>query len=83
MIDHPAIVKPYLRGWSHAAAALAAIVGLVVLIFTTRDDPAKLVSMIIYGTGLVLLFAVSAIFVCFGSTEASTPVGNGYSMGCE
>lgn len=65
MIDHPAIVKPYLRGWSHAAAALAAIVGLAVLIFTTRDDPAKLVSMIIYGAGLVLLFAVSATYHIF------------------
>jgi hemolysin III len=65
VIEHPAIVKPYLRGWSHAAAALAAIVGLVVLIFTTRDDPAKLVSMIIYGAGLVLLFAVSATYHIF------------------
>src|SRR5580692_2701229 len=26
---------------------------------------------------------VSEIFVCFGSTAASTPVGSGYSMGCE
>jgi hemolysin III len=65
VIDHPVIAKPYLRGWSHAAAALAAIVGLVVLIFSTRDDPAKLVSMIIYGAGLVLLFAVSATYHIF------------------
>jgi hemolysin III len=58
-------MKPFLRGWSHAVAALAAIAGLVVLIFSTREDPAKLVSMIIYGAGLVLLFAVSATYHIF------------------
>ena len=58
-------VKPLLRGWSHAIAALAAIAGLVALIVTTRNDPAKLVSMIIYGAGLILLFAVSATYHIF------------------
>ena len=52
--------KPLMRGWSHGVAALVAIAGLVALIVITRDDPAKLVSMAIYGTGLVLLFGVSA-----------------------
>jgi len=60
-----ASIKPLLRGWSHAAAALVAIAGLVALIVTTRQDPAKLVSMIIYGAGLVLLFAVSATYHIF------------------
>jgi hemolysin III len=60
-----ASIKPVLRGWSHAAAALVAIAGLVALIVTTRHDPAKLVSMVIYGTGLVLLFAVSATYHIF------------------
>src|SRR4029077_5822592 len=57
--------KPLLRGWSHAVAALAAVIGLVVLVFTTRDDPAKLVSMVVYGAGLVLLFGVSATYHIF------------------
>src|ERR1700682_5601040 len=57
--------KPLLRGWSHAAAALVAIAGLVALIVITRHDPAKLVSMLIYGTALVLLFAVSATYHIF------------------
>ena len=57
--------KPLMRGWSHAAAALVAVAGLVALIVITRHDPAKLVSMIVYGTGLVLLFAVSATYHIF------------------
>jgi Predicted membrane protein, hemolysin III homolog len=56
------LAKPLLRGWSHAAAALVAIAGLVGLIVITRHDTAKLVSMIIYGTALVLLFGVSATY---------------------
>ena len=59
------LAKPLLRGWSHAAAALVSIAGLVALIVITRNDPAKLVSMLIYGTALVLLFAVSATYHIF------------------
>jgi hemolysin III len=59
------LAKPLLRGWSHAAAALVAIAGLVALVVITRNDPAKLVSMLIYGTALVLLFAVSATYHIF------------------
>jgi hemolysin III len=57
--------KPLLRGWSHAVAALVSVAGLVSLVVITRNDPAKLVSMVVYGTGLVLLFAVSATYHIF------------------
>jgi hemolysin III len=57
--------KPLLRGWSHAAAAVVAVAGLVSLVVITRHDPAKLVSMVVYGTGLVLLFGVSATYHIF------------------
>jgi hemolysin III len=60
-----ALPKPLLRGWSHGVAALVAVAGLVALILITRHDPAKLVSMTIYGTGLVLLFSVSATYHIF------------------
>jgi hemolysin III len=62
--DFPA-PKPLLRGWSHALAALISVAGLVALILVTRHDPAKLVSMAVYGTGLVLLFGVSATYHIF------------------
>jgi len=54
--------KPLLRGWSHAVAALVAVAGLVALILITRRDPAKLASMVVYGSALVLLFGVSATY---------------------
>ena len=57
--------KPLLRGWSHAVASVVAVAGLVSLVVITRHDPAKLVSMAVYGTGLVLLFAVSATYHIF------------------
>jgi hemolysin III len=59
------LTKPLLRGWSHAVAAVVAVAGLVSLVVITRHDPAKLVSMVVYGTGLVLLFAVSATYHIF------------------
>src|SRR6202162_762663 len=59
------LAKPLLRGWSHAVAALVAVAGLVSLVVITRHDPAKLVSMVVYGTGLVLLFGVSATYHIF------------------
>src|ERR1700730_7878436 len=59
------LAKPLLRGWSHAAAALVAVAGLVALVVITRHDTPKLVSMAIYGTGLVLLFSVSATYHIF------------------
>jgi len=60
-----AMPKPLLRGWSHAAATFVAVAALVSLILITRHDPAKLASMVVYGTGLVLLFAVSATYHVF------------------
>ncbi len=60
-----AAFKPLLRGWSHAIAALVAFGGLVALIVITRHDTGKLVSMLVYGTGLVLLFGVSATYHVF------------------
>ena len=57
--------KPLLRGWSHAVAFVASVAALVALVVITRDDPAKLASMAVYGVGLVLLFGVSATYHIF------------------
>jgi hemolysin III len=59
------VTKPLLRGWSHGIAAIVSVAGLVALILVTRNDPAKLVSMMVYGTGLVLLFGVSGTYHIF------------------
>src|SRR3984893_4084460 len=57
--------KPLLRGWSHGLAALVSVAGLVALILITRHDPAKLVSMVVYGVGLGVLFGVNATYHIF------------------
>jgi hemolysin III len=59
-MDFP--VKPRLRGWSHAIGAGFALVGAGVLIMLSREQPAKAVTMAIYGVSLVLLLAVSAVY---------------------
>jgi hemolysin III len=55
-------VKPRLRGWSHAIGTGFALVGAGVLIMLSRQQPAKAVTMAIYGLSLVLLLAVSAVY---------------------
>jgi len=59
------LAKPLLRGWSHGLAALVSVAGLVALVVVTRNDTPKLLSMIVYGTGLVLLFGVSGTYHIF------------------
>src|SRR6202158_162374 len=61
----PMAPKQVRRGWWHGVAALVSIGGLVALIVSTRNDPPKLASMIVYGLGLVLLFGVSATYHIF------------------
>lgn len=54
-------VKPLLRGWSHAVAALAALLATVAL-FRSSDDRARALSMLVFGISMVELYAVSAIY---------------------
>ena len=55
-------VKPLLRGYSHAVAAVVAGAGTVVLLVRTAGDTPKLISVLIYGVSLVVLFTVSALY---------------------
>jgi hemolysin III len=54
--------KPRLRGWSHAVGAVFAIVGAGALVMATREQPAKAVTMAIYGLSLILLLGMSAVY---------------------
>jgi hemolysin III len=56
------LVKPRLRGWSHAIGAVFAVFGAGVLIMLSWGQPAKAVTMAIYGLSLVLLLGVSAVY---------------------
>jgi hemolysin III len=54
--------RPVLRGWSHAIAVIPAVAGATALVVAARNDLAKQASLIVYGLGLTLLFAVSALY---------------------
>lgn len=55
-------LKPLLRGWIHAVATVAAIPLLIGLVARTAHDPARMVSMLVYGLGTIQLYAVSAVY---------------------
>jgi len=50
------------NGLTHFGAAVAAAVGLVVLLVVSHNDLRKLVSLLIYGLSLLLMFSASAIY---------------------
>ncbi len=47
---------------THLAGAVAALAGMLTLIWLTRDEPGKMISMIIYGVSLVALLLASALY---------------------
>ncbi|MBM4242838.1 MAG: hemolysin III family protein [Deltaproteobacteria bacterium] len=54
--------KPLLRGWSHAGAAVAALVTTVTLYALCGDDRPRALSMLVFGVSMILLYAVSATY---------------------
>ena len=46
---------------THLAAALAAAAGAVLLLYLTRDQPAKMLSLAVYGLSMILLFTASTL----------------------
>lgn len=46
---------------THFVGAVASFMGLIVLLILTRDEPAKMISMLVYGASMVLLFTVSTL----------------------
>jgi hemolysin III len=61
-VGTPPPTKPLLRGWSHAIAAVVGGIGTVFLLVRTAGDGPKLISVLIYGLSLVVLFGVSALY---------------------
>lgn len=55
-------VKPLLRGWSHAIAAVASLVFTIILCWVSRADLARMLSMLIFGLSMIELYTVSAIY---------------------
>ena len=55
-------VKPLLRGWFHAGAAIAAIIVTGILCWLSRSDGPRLISMLIFGLSMIEMYTVSAIY---------------------
>lgn len=47
---------------THLAGALAAIIGLLILVALTYSDIPKMLSLVVYGVSMVLLFTASTLF---------------------
>ncbi len=56
------IVKPVLRGWFHAAAAVAVTVVTILLCWESRADLARLFSMLIFGLSMIEMYTMSAVY---------------------
>ena len=56
------VVKPLLRGYLHAVAAVFAFVGTIYLLLRTIGDTPKQLSLLIYGVSSILLFGWSAFY---------------------
>lgn len=54
--------RPRLRGWSHAVAAIGAVVVTMILLGESRGDPAQWLSVLIFGLTMIALYLVSAIY---------------------
>lgn len=54
--------RPLLRGYLHAGAAVVAALGGTYLVVLSSGDRPRQLSMLVYGAGLTLLFAVSAVY---------------------
>lgn len=56
------IPKPLLRGWFHAFAAVAAAAVSAAMLFGTRDDPIRFLSLLIFGFSMIELYTLSAVY---------------------
>lgn len=54
--------RPVLRGYLHAGATVAALLGTIVLFQMTMDNPVKQISLLVYGASSILLFGCSALY---------------------
>lgn len=57
-----ALFKPLMRGWSHAAAAVISIMFTVLICWLSHDDLPRMISMLVFGTSMIMLYTVSATY---------------------
>jgi hemolysin III len=55
-------VKPLLRGWFHAVAAVAALLVTGIFVWLSRTDGPRQISLLVFGLSMVELYVVSALY---------------------
>ncbi|HEY0754349.1 MAG TPA: hemolysin III family protein [Ktedonobacteraceae bacterium] len=54
--------KPLTRGWSHALAALGALLLTIALCWQSRADAPRLISLLIFGLSMLELYTISGLY---------------------
>src|SRR3712207_2917895 len=54
--------KPLLRGWLHAAAAVAALAATIGMLMEASADTTRAMSVAIFGMSMLVLYVVSAVY---------------------
>ncbi|MBZ0280662.1 MAG: hemolysin III family protein [Anaerolineae bacterium] len=57
------------NGFTHLAGAFLAAVGLVLLVGLTRSDAARMISVVIYGISMIVLYSASAVYHLANGSE--------------
>jgi hemolysin III len=60
--EKKSVLRDPVSGLTHLGAAVAAVMGLIALLIMGRGDPAKEISLLIYGVSLIMMFAASAAY---------------------
>jgi hemolysin III len=56
-------------GFTHLAGAVLSFIGLIVLIRLTYDEPGKLITIVIYGTCMILLYLASTVYHLWNGSD--------------
>jgi hemolysin III len=71
VVDWPAeLTRPLgrmrnpVRGFMDGSAAVASVIGLIVLAALTRHDPPRLIAVVVFALSLVALYTTSALYHC-------------------
>jgi hemolysin III len=58
-------IKPFLRGWFHAGAAVSVLPLIGLMCWSCRHDPPRMYSILVFGFSTLALYTVSAIYHIF------------------
>lgn len=60
------------NGFTHLGGVVFGVMGLTLLVILTRDEPGKMLSMIVYGMSLILLYSASTAYHLIKASDRVT-----------